>query len=256
MTILLQRVKCEMLPDHKQQARAKHLLDTAATLITQHGYDKTTMGDIAEAAGISRGLLYLHFENKEKLFEALVFRETVQYTRIWLARQTADPNGGTIAAMYRNALVALNARPLMAAMMRRDRRIFGSYLRKPNNLFQLPNTQSQWTETIRQLQDVGAVRQDIKAELLATILDLLSYGLISIDEIRPPQEIPPFDETMEAIATLLDQALTPQAGANSQAGKAIIHRFATSILEQLEQSHLSKAQDTQAQDTEKTSEST
>jgi TetR/AcrR family acrAB operon transcriptional repressor len=201
------------------------------------GYDKTTLGDIAKEAGISRGLLYLHFENKEKLFEALVYRETVQYTRIWLAMQEADPDGGTLAAMYRNALSAINSRPFMAALMRRDRRIFGSYLRKPNNLFQIYNAKSQWTETLRQLQVVGAVRQDIKPELLAIILDMLSYGLVSVDEMHAPAEIPPFDETMEAIATLLDQALMPKDGGNSHAGKAIIHNFAMSVLAQLEQAH-------------------
>jgi TetR/AcrR family acrAB operon transcriptional repressor len=172
------------------------------------------LGEIAEAAGIGRGLLYLHFENKERLFEALVYQEILQYTRLWLDRQSEDPNGGTIAAMYRNALSAIKSRPLMTAFMRRDRRIFGSYLRKPSNLFQTYSSKSAWTETLRQLQEVGAVRQDIAPELLATILDMLSYGLISVDEMRTPEEIPPFDD----------------------AGKIIIHRFATSILAQLEQS--------------------
>jgi AcrR family transcriptional regulator len=200
------------------------------------------LGDIATAAGISRGILYLHFENKEKLFEALVYRETLLYTRIWLERQDVDPNGGTIAAMYRNALFAINSRPLMAAFMRRDRRIFGSYLRKPNNIFQLYQSKSQWTETLSQLQTVGAVRQDIKPELLATILDMLAYGLVSVDEMRTPEEIPPFDETMEAIAILLDQALIPKDGGDPSAGKAIIRDFATSILMQIEGSHLNKEQ--------------
>ncbi len=228
--------------DVKQQEREKHILDKAAELIAHHGYDKTTVGDIAAAAGMSRGILYLHFENKEKLFEALVYRETLLYTRIWLERQDADPNGGTIAAMYRNALFAINSRPLMAAFMRRDRRIFGSYLRKPNNIFQVYQSKSQWTETLGQLQAVGAVRQDIKPELLATILDMLAYGLVSVDEMRAPDEIPPFDETMEAIATLLEQALTPKDGGDASAGKVIIRNFATSILAQLEAAHLSQEQ--------------
>ena len=160
------------------------------------------------------------------------------YTRLWLERQDADPNGGTIAAMYRNALYAINSRPLMAAFMRRDRRLFGSYLRKPNNIFQVYQSKSQWTETLHQLQEVGAVRQDIKPELLATILDMLSYGLVNVDEMRLPEEIPPFDEMMEAIATLLDQALMPKEGGNSSAGKQIIHDFAISILAQLEQAQV------------------
>jgi AcrR family transcriptional regulator len=229
-----------MSNNSKQQDREKRILDMAAALMIQHGYDKTTLGDIAEAAGISRGLLYLHFENKEKLFEALVYRETLQYTHTWLKRQEADPDGGMIAAMYRNALFAINSRPLMAALMRRDRRIFGSYLRKPDNLFHVYNAKSQWVETLRQLQDAGAVRQDIKPEMLATILDMLSYGLVSVDEMRATDGIPSFDETMEAIAILLDQALMPKDRGNASAGKEIIRNFATSILAQLEQTQVVK----------------
>lgn len=225
----------------KQQEREQQILDAASMLMIRHGYDKTTLGDIAEAAGIGRGILYLHFENKARLFEALVHREIIQYTRIWLERQAEDPNGGTIAAMYRNALFAIKSRPLMTALMRRDRRIFGNYLRKPNNIFQVYTSTSPWTETLRQLQDVGAVRQDIKPELLATILDMLSYGLVSVDEMRTPAEIPPFDETIDAIATLLDQALMPKEGGNTSAGKTIIHNFATSILAQLEQRQTTRA---------------
>ena len=221
--------------DHKQQTREQLILDSAAALIVHHGYDKTTFGDIATAAGLSRGLLYLHFANKDALLEALIYRETLLYTRIWLARQTADPQGGTIAAMYRNALFAINSRPLMAAFMRRDRRIFGSYLRRSGTDFQAYSSKSQWTTTLQQLQEVGAVRADIAPEVLACILDMLAYGLVSVDEFRRPDEIPPFDTTMEAIAALFDQALTPASGADLAAGKAIIHNFATRALAQFEQ---------------------
>lgn len=221
--------------DDRQQAREQQILDAAAALIIHYGYDKTTMGDVARRAGISRASLYLYFENKEALVEALLFRESLQYTHAWLAQQAADPNSGTIAAMYRNALLAIESRPLMAAILRRDRRIFGNYLRKPNNRFQAGNAGWFWTETMRRLQAAGAVRDDIKPELLAAILDLLAYGLIGIGEIRSPEEIPPFDETMAAIAALLDRALTPEDGGNAAAGKAIMHDFVTTILAQLEQ---------------------
>lgn len=219
----------------KQQEREAHILKTATDLIIRQGYDKTTMGDIAEAAGLGRGLVYLHYANKEKLFEALLYQETILYTRVWLERQEADPNSGTIAAMYRNALYAINSRPLMAAVMRRDRNVFGNYLRRPNNRLQANQSKSLWTETIHKLQDVGAIRQDISPQTLAAILDMLAYGLISMEQIRSADETPPFDETMEAIALLLDQALMPNVDIDMKASKQIIQDFATTALHALEQ---------------------
>ncbi|MFG3513074.1 TetR/AcrR family transcriptional regulator [Streptomyces bobili] len=50
--------------------RAGHILDSALTVFHQYGYAKTTMQDIARAAGMSRAALYLHFAGKEELFRA------------------------------------------------------------------------------------------------------------------------------------------------------------------------------------------
>lgn len=55
------------------RARAKQhaVLDVAAAVFAQYGFKRTTMNDIAEAAGISRPALYLMFDNKEHLFHEL-----------------------------------------------------------------------------------------------------------------------------------------------------------------------------------------
>ena len=50
--------------------RTGHILDSALTVFRQYGYAKTTMQDIARAAGMSRAALYLHFGSKEELFRA------------------------------------------------------------------------------------------------------------------------------------------------------------------------------------------
>jgi AcrR family transcriptional regulator len=44
----------------------------AAELFLRHGFARTTMGDIAKAASMSRPALYLLFPNKEEVFEATV----------------------------------------------------------------------------------------------------------------------------------------------------------------------------------------
>lgn len=53
-------------------ARQRRLLDAAATVFLRYGYRKTSMDDIARAAGVSRQGLYLHFATKEDLFRAAV----------------------------------------------------------------------------------------------------------------------------------------------------------------------------------------
>lgn len=50
------------------------VLEAAKTVFFRYGYRRTTMGDIATAAGISRPALYLLFCNKERIFEAVLRR--------------------------------------------------------------------------------------------------------------------------------------------------------------------------------------
>lgn len=47
------------------------LLDGAMQEFARHGFAKTSMSDIAKAAGISRTSLYNHFPTKEEVFKAL-----------------------------------------------------------------------------------------------------------------------------------------------------------------------------------------
>ncbi|MFC7446488.1 TetR/AcrR family transcriptional regulator [Rhodococcus daqingensis] len=55
----------------KRQTRA-HLLETSARLIGEHGYQESTIEDIAKAAGMSRATVYSYFPSKEAIVRALV----------------------------------------------------------------------------------------------------------------------------------------------------------------------------------------
>ncbi|MGI8457675.1 MAG: TetR/AcrR family transcriptional regulator [Propionibacteriaceae bacterium] len=55
----------------RDQRRAQ-LLDAANEVFTTHGYHASAMDDIAEAAGVSKPVLYQHFESKLELYFALL----------------------------------------------------------------------------------------------------------------------------------------------------------------------------------------
>lgn len=58
----------------EKEQRRKAILDAAFTLFITKGYDNVSMNDIAEAVELSKGTLYLYFENKETLFLAIVLQ--------------------------------------------------------------------------------------------------------------------------------------------------------------------------------------
>ena len=55
--------------------KSRQILDGARRVFLARGFDGASMGEIARAAGVSKGTLYVYFADKEALFEALVARE-------------------------------------------------------------------------------------------------------------------------------------------------------------------------------------
>src|SRR5262249_12484570 len=161
------------MPDTNE--RQQQILDAAAAVIIRLGYDKTTMSDIAEEAGASRRTVYLYFSGKEELFEALLYREWLRYSETWLENIEADPRGGTLGGLFRAGSHAVNSHPLMASIIRRDRRVIGNYLRKPDTIFAQMQSGLNATDLIRALQAAGAIRQDIDVAVIAHIFEILSY---------------------------------------------------------------------------------
>jgi AcrR family transcriptional regulator len=56
-------------------AKRRQIVQGARAIFLAKGFDAASMSDIARAAGVSKGTLYVYFENKEQLFEAIVHEE-------------------------------------------------------------------------------------------------------------------------------------------------------------------------------------
>jgi TetR/AcrR family acrAB operon transcriptional repressor len=139
----------------------------------------------------------------------------MQYAQTWLAQIEADPRGGTIGGFYRALFHAVTCRPLIAAMLRRDRRVIGNYLRKRDNLFAQMYSEVNTPGFFLALQSAGAIRQDIDAAVILHIVEMLSYGQLTIGDFKPPDQFPPYDAVMEA-GRHDDRALCRQMAATAR----------------------------------------
>src|SRR5579871_5234182 len=59
----------------EDSAKRRQILDGARAVFLAQGFDAASMGEIARAAGVSKGTLYVYFENKEELFESIVHEQ-------------------------------------------------------------------------------------------------------------------------------------------------------------------------------------
>ena len=79
------------------------------------------------------------------------------------------------------------------------------------------------------------------------ILEILSYGQLTIGDFKPLDQFPPYDAVMEALADIMDRALQPEDGGNSEAGKAIFRQITAAARAQMER--IKQAKDTKQNDT-------
>jgi AcrR family transcriptional regulator len=214
------------------QNRTNKILDSAATLIARYSYDKTTVSEIADEAGISKGAVYLEFRSKDELLGALLIREMRRLMEDTRGRIDADPGGGTISGIYRHSILALANNPLMCALYTKDSRVLGDYIRR-----QPP---SRYTERflfgrmfVERMQEAGLLRDDLSPELTAYLMSIISYGLMSIETVIPAEEAPPLEEVAQTLSMVVERSFGTGSG-DSAAGKRALTLLLADIERQYE----------------------
>jgi|KBSMisStaDraftv2_1062788.scaffolds.fasta_scaffold153262_2 TetR/AcrR family acrAB operon transcriptional repressor len=136
----------------KEEALAtrSHILDTAERLFEAHGVSRTSLHDIAQAAGLTRGAIYWHFDDKADLFNAMMERVTLPMEK---ALQVSAVPGvdDPVAAIRHNFLEALRK----TVSDPQARRVFEIAIHK--------------VEYVGELQAVRARRLAVRNECLAEV---------------------------------------------------------------------------------------
>ena len=70
------------LVGEEDSSKRRQILDGARRVFLDLGFDGASMGEIARAAGVSKGTLYVYFADKNRLFEAIVEEEAVDQSKV------------------------------------------------------------------------------------------------------------------------------------------------------------------------------
>jgi AcrR family transcriptional regulator len=87
----------------RKEARPQELLAAALDIFVERGFAATRLGDVATRAGVSKGTLYLYFENKEELFKAVVRENMLPI--LDEAEDIIDGYGGSSADLFRELIL-------------------------------------------------------------------------------------------------------------------------------------------------------
>jgi AcrR family transcriptional regulator len=92
-------------------AKRRQIIEGARRVFLAQGFDAASMGEIARAAGVSKGTLYVYFENKERLFDAIVGQECQAHAEGIFKFDLADHDVDAVLTRLGIAYVQFLCRP-------------------------------------------------------------------------------------------------------------------------------------------------
>ena len=94
----------------EDSSKRRQILDGARKVFLDLGFDGASMGEIARAAGVSKGTLYVYFADKNRLFEAIVEEEALEKSAVEF-NLNPKRDAATTLMEFGETYVAMQCRP-------------------------------------------------------------------------------------------------------------------------------------------------
>ncbi len=101
--------------------KRRRILEGARVCFGRDGYAGATVARIAAEAGVSNGLLYQFFRNKDHLFEVVLEEVIRDWVRAMVPRPTESSAVEKLDGMLRRSVAFCRSTPLLPALLSRDR---------------------------------------------------------------------------------------------------------------------------------------
>ncbi|MEU6798823.1 helix-turn-helix domain-containing protein [Nonomuraea wenchangensis] len=211
--------------------KAARILDSARELVTDHGVHKVTVSEIAAAAGVGKGTVYLYWPTKEDLILGLFARELLAFLDEIVARITADP-----AAVLPRHLAPLLIRtglrsPLARRLATKDAQLLRLLTEQVSDrdLFDRTRPSAMCEAVMPILRRHRLLRQDrpLADQSYAMHAMLTGFGIaMSSPNSAPPSTGDPADVLADTVALVLEPTVAPaeQAIAAAAADAAAVFR--------------------------------
>lgn len=151
-------------------ARRRQLLDVALETFASNGYHETSMEQIADAAGVTKPVLYQHFHSKQDLYQELL-----------------DTVGNDLLADV-SARASAESNPYMRVLS--GFRAYFQFVCHRSSAFQLlfgggARLTDEFAESVRRLEEgiAGTIARFIDADIDDQHRDLLGYAIVGLGEV-------------------------------------------------------------------------
>jgi AcrR family transcriptional regulator len=160
----------------RRHVRRLSIIEAAARLFAELGYNACEMERVAAEIGVAKGTVYLYFSGKQELFFACVDLGMAQMQQVVLeASKKADDPFDRISLAIRAYLNFFDQHPQYVELVIQERAIFKD--RKRPTYFEYRDANvGVWRELYRSLIASGHLRSDLPAERILDTVGYLLYG--------------------------------------------------------------------------------
>jgi len=169
--------------EKERQFRNELIIDAAECVFFKNGFEHTTMNDIANEAGFSKGTIYLHFKNKQDLHFAIVLRASKLIGKMLKDKHKLKGKPTDKLQIMLKAYIEFSQKyPNYASVLQHFKpsdikKVSPAYI---SNFFDSDSPLYILAETLKDLQKQRIIRKDIKCIELALILWSQISGILNM----------------------------------------------------------------------------
>lgn len=189
------------------EARRRRILTAARACFGRSGFSGATVGAIAREAGVSNGLLYRFFRDKDHLYEVVMTEIIRDWVRAMVPRDAASESASeTLEGMLRRSVEFCRNHPLLPALLRGERALALPRLSSAGADRVQPH-RDLVASILRRGIDAGEFRRDLDIPCVADVICQLLSDYSSRAYRRDPSH-PDTPEILDAVVRFVRDAVS------------------------------------------------
>jgi AcrR family transcriptional regulator len=191
----------QVLPEGGAMTKCQEIIEGARRVFQAEGFDGASMAQIAQAAGVSKGTLYVYFANKEALFEALVVQDRQRAAEALFQVDEDETDPSVLLTHLGLSFLTIMVKPQHIALIRMVMGASEKFPRVGRVFYEMGPCSglARLTAVLERLEAAGRLSLDGDAELAAAQFFALAQGKLVKPQLFGQEESPTEDEIRRTV---------------------------------------------------------
>ena len=193
---------------NEYQRRTLAILEKSESILLKYGYSKSTIDEIAYAAKLGKGTIYLHWRSKDDLFQALFYKISAEIVNQLLLAVQTDISilqfDKFISTIYR----ICHEKELIVALFTRDNKLLGRFLDYRGSSESQMMKLNSLKNSLHMYRQNKLIKDNLSIEAQAHAINMLLIAIFTYDNyITEEMSI---DQKVEILENIVRSTFVPE----------------------------------------------